>query len=141
MFCRASAYLSLEALVDRSGQSRVDVLKSPGSLASSRALVDTNQLDPISRLTTVDQVIRQDNLDTFGQLTSRCSFRHFLDADRLIIPERGQSILHEQWMTLAVILGNHCCGSSHCGRWGDDGGIVVGSGMEFLSGIAVVDRF
>lgn len=73
---------------------------------SSHTLVDSNQLNPISRLAPVDHIVLKHDLDTPWKLTCWSSFGHLLDRNRLLIPEGGESVLHRNDVTVSVVLGN-----------------------------------
>jgi hypothetical protein len=120
-----------------------DSLEPSLTLATSCALVDPDQLNPVPRFTTIYQIIRQDHLDSPRQLPRRRSFRHLLNTDRLMIPERTKTVFHGDRVALAVILRDHCGGRS-CGEkglGGDGAAIVVRPGMEMRGGLAVMDGF
>ena len=71
---------------------------------TTNAAVHANELDAISRLTLVYQVIVQNYVRTAWQLASRCSLGHFLDADALVITESAETVLDLQSISLFVCL-------------------------------------
>jgi len=66
--------------------------RSRGS--TTNAAVDANELDAVSRLTLVYQIIVYDHVRTPRQLASRRSLRHLLDTDALVITESAEAILY-----------------------------------------------
>jgi len=80
--------------------------KSPRTSTSSHTLVDSNELNPISRLTPIDHVVLQHDLDTPRKLTSGSSFGHLLDRNGLLIPEGGESVLHGNDVAVSIVPGD-----------------------------------
>mgnify|MGYP006997511848 CR=1 FL=1 len=80
-------------------------------MTPSRRLVDADKLDSVPRFAAIDKVIGQDDLDTPRQLPGRRTLRHLLNVDRLVVSEGGQTVLHNQWVPIAVILWNDGGGS------------------------------
>lgn len=102
-----------------------DSLEPSRALPAARALVHSHELDPVSGLAAVHQVVRQNNLHASGQLARRRPFRHLLDVDRLVVPERREAVLHQQRVPLAVVLRDDGGGSGELGRGGDDRRVVI----------------
>ena len=61
---------------------------------TTNAAIHADELDSVSRLTFVYQVIIQNYVRTARQLARRCPLRHFLDADALVIPESAEPVLN-----------------------------------------------
>ena len=60
--------------------------------AITERLVHTHELDAVARLDLVDEVVIHDHIDAAWQLSWRRPFRHFLNADHLVVAERTQAI-------------------------------------------------
>jgi hypothetical protein len=105
---------------------------------TTNAAIHADELDSVSRLTLVYQVIIQNYVRTAGQLARRCPLGHFLDTDALVIPKSAKPVLNLQRMSLIVCL--WCDGRSR-GEVGSGGcGIAVFAGVEKAGIGAVVDR-
>jgi len=60
---------------------------------TANAAVHADELDPISRLTFVHQVVIQNDVRAAGQLACRSALGHLLDADALMITKGAETIL------------------------------------------------
>jgi hypothetical protein len=87
---------------------------------ATNAAVHADELDSVSRLTLVYQVIVQNYVRTAGQLACRSSLGHFLDADALVITESAETVLDLQRMALFICLwcDGGCRGEVGCGGCG-----------------------
>jgi hypothetical protein len=106
--------------------------------ASTNAAIHADELDSVSRLTLVYQVIVQNHVRTARQLACRCPLRHFLDADALVIAEGAEPVLDLQRMSLIVCLwrDGRSRGEVGSGRRG----VAVFACVEKTGIGAVVDR-
>jgi hypothetical protein len=105
--------------------------------SSSHALVDTDELDTVPRLASVDHVVLHDNLDGTWELTGRSAFGHLLDRDRLLVSEGGEAVLHRDGMRVTVVFRDSDGGGG--GRGARSRLVVVGSGVEEGSRGAVMN--
>lgn len=99
--------------------------------------INTNNADTISRLCFVDQIVIQNNIDWTWQLTCRCSFGHFLNADRLVVAIYTVSKLGHQGIAIIILGWIH--ESSRDGITGHGGVSVLARVMSF-SLFRVVNR-
>ena len=106
---------------------------------TTNAAIHADELNSVSRLTLVYQVIIQNYVRTTGQLACRCPLRHFLDADALVIPKSAEPVLNLQRMSLVICL---WCDGRRRGEVGSGGGgIAIFARVEKAGIGAVVDRF
>ena len=105
---------------------------------TTNTAVRADELDSISRLTLVYQVVIQNHVRTARQLASRSSLGHFLDADALVIAERAETILDLQGASLFICLR---CNRGGRGKVGGGGrGIAVFAVVELTLVGRVMDR-
>jgi hypothetical protein len=109
------------------------------SRSSTETPVHSDNLQPISRLTLIHQIILHHDLDTPRQLSRRRSFRHLLNHDHLVVHERRQPMLDLKRVSVGVGLGVGGGGNGGAGGGGGGEAVGVDSGMEVLSCVTVVD--
>ena len=111
--------------------------------STTSTLIHSDQLDSITRLASIHQIIRQDYFNSSRQLPCRRPLRHLLDTDRLMIPKRAQPVFHRDGMTLAIVLWYNGCGwcSREKSLSGDGCTVVICSGMELSGLLAVMNGF
>jgi len=110
--------------------------RSRGS--GTNTAVHTDELDPVSWLTLVYQVIVQDHVRTARQLASWSSLGHFLDTDALMITESAETIFDLQRMPLFICLRCNRGGRGEVGSGGR--GITIFAGVEVCSIGTIMDR-
>jgi hypothetical protein len=94
--------LNVQLMVKRRNATENTLERSSGT--ATNTAVHADELDSVSRLTLVYQVIIQDYVRTARQLACRCSLGHFLDADALVITESAETVLDLQRMALFICL-------------------------------------
>jgi hypothetical protein len=104
---------------------------------TTNAAIHADELDSVSRLTLVHQVVIQNDVRAARQLARRCPLRHFLDADALVVAESAEAVLDLQGVSLIVRLRRDGGGGGEVGGGGR--GVAVLARVEEAGVGAVVD--
>lgn len=99
---------------------------------STERTVHSDDLEAVTRLATVDEVVLEHDLDTPRKLSRRCALRHLLNRHHLVVDESRQAVLNLERVVVCVGLrvggGGNGCAGCRCGREpvGVDAGVEVG---------------